>query len=244
MINQSYSSVDKAKICSLALLFFALLCISCSKKEVSYFPLSEGYKWQYDVSLVTRDGLLSQKYILNNLGIGELEGVPVYLRQSLDGTILYYSISDEGIHYLGNINDRNLVSEFNEDKQLVIPEPHAVNTQWEQSTITKLLKKTGPPQKTVFEIFAKVDLLAKIESLDEIVSVPAGRFEKCMKITMSGSSFKDAGNYVGLTLVNVEQTSWYAPGVGLVKLERIETTRSAALDKGTLSIELAEFKSG
>jgi len=65
-----------------------------------------------------------------------------------------------------------------------------------------------------------------------------------MKISMSGSSFKDAGNYVGLTLVNVEQTNWYAPGIGLVKMERIETTKSNALDKGTLSIVLAEFESG
>jgi hypothetical protein len=106
------------------------------------------------------------------------------------------------------------------------------------------LKKTGPPQKTVFEIFAKVELEGKIETLDAMVIVPAGRFENCMKITMRGSSFKDAGNYVGLTLVNVEQTSWYAKGVGLVRMERIETTESNALDKGTLLIELADFETG
>ena len=49
---------------------------------------------------------------------------------------------------------------------------------------------------------------------------------------------------MGLTLVNVEQTNWYFPGVGLVKMERLETTQSAALDKGTLSIELTRFESG
>jgi len=65
-----------------------------------------------------------------------------------------------------------------------------------------------------------------------------------MKIKMTGSSYKNAGNYVGLTLVNVEQTNWYSPGVGLVKMERLETTQSAALDKGTLSIELTRFESG
>lgn len=248
MINQGYPSVDlgrgKVKVYSLSLFVFALLCLSCSKGDVSYFPLNKGYKWQYDVSLVTRDGLLNQKYILNNLGIGELEGAPVYLRQSLDGTTLYYSNSAEGIYYLGSVNDRSLVPEFKEDKQLVLPVSHPLNAEWQQATVTRLLKKTGPPQKTVFEIFAKVLLDTKIESLDEIINVPAGRFENCMKITMSGSTFKDAGNYVGLTLVNVEQTSWYAPGIGLIKMERIETTRSDALDKGTLLIELAEFEAG
>ena len=82
-----------------------------------------------------------------------------------------------------------------------------------------------------------------IESLDDTITVPAGQFSKCMRIKMTGSAYKNAGNYVGLTLVNVEQTNWYSPGVGLVKLERLETTQSAALDKGTLSIELVNFES-
>ena len=31
-------------------------------------------------------------------------------------------------------------------------------------------------------------------------------------------------------------------GVGLIKMERVETTKSDALDKGTLLIELADFQ--
>ncbi len=217
--------------------------MSCSNTEQSYFPLNKGYKWRYDVSLETRDGLQKQKYILNNIGESELDNSPVYLRESLDGTILYYSKTDTGIHYLGNMNDKTIDPEFHADRHLVIPDKPVLGKQWQQSTVTKLLKKTGPPQKTVFEIFAKVDLETKIESLDDVVDVPAGRFKNCMKISMSGSSFKNAGNYVGLTLVNVEQTSWYAPGVGLVKMKRIETTQSDALDKGALLIELADFES-
>jgi len=242
MFNQNRLLIVLFRNCGFILLFIFFSCSGCSEREQSFFPLSKGYKWRYDVLLETRDGVRKQKYILNNLGESELEGAPVYRRESLDGTILYYSISNEGIHYLGNINDKAISPVFNGDKQLVIPELHTVNRKWEQSTTTRLLKKTGPPQKTVFEIFANVDMEAKIESLDDIVTVPAGRFENCMKITMSGSSFKDAGNYIGLTLVNVEQTSWYAQGVGLIKMQRLETTKSDALDKGTLLIELADFE--
>lgn len=230
------------KNCCFVSLFILMIFLGCSKKELSYFPLSNGYKWRYDVLLETRDGIQKQKYILNNLGKHELNGVPVYLRESLDGTVFYYLDSDEGIYYLGNRNNNKIKPEINKDKKLVIPEVHTVNKKWKQATITKLLKKTGPPQKTVFEIFARVELEGEIETLDAVVNVPAGRFKNCMKITMSGSSFKDAGNYVGLTLVGVEQTSWYARGVGLVKMERIETTKSNALDKGTLLIELASFE--
>ena len=185
-----------------------------------------------------------QKYILHNIGSDKLNGEPVFLRKSLDGTILYYSVLEKGIYYLGSSDSSVLDSKFISDKRLVIPKPFAINTKWEQLTTTKLLKKTGPPQKTVFKIIAKVPLEIKIESLDDTVVVPAGQFNNCMRIKMIGSSYKNAGNYVGLTLVNVEQTNWYSPGVGLVKMERLERTQSAALDKGTLSIELAHFESG
>jgi hypothetical protein len=244
MINQYSLRINSLSKCCFVSFFILIIFSGCSKKEQSYFPLSNGYKWRYDVLLETRDGIQKQKYILNNTGEGELNGTPVYLRESLDGTVLYYLDSNEGIYYLGSRNNKKIKSEFNNDKKLVIPQVYMVNKKWKQSTVTKLLKKTGPPQKTVFEIFAKVELEGKIETLDAMVIVPAGRFENCMKITMRGSSFKDAGNYVGLTLVNVEQTSWYAKGVGLVRMERIETTESNALDKGTLLIELADFETG
>ena len=125
-----------------------------------------------------------------------------------------------------------------------MPKPFTIDKKWEQITYTKLLKKTGPPQRTEFKIIAEVPLEIKIESMDDTVIVPAGQFGKCMRIKMTGSAYKDAGNYVGLTIVSVEQTNWYSQGVGLVKMERIETTKSDALDKGSLLVELANFESG
>ena len=225
-------------------IFFLAICTSCSNKEYSYFPLNSGLKWHYNVLLTTRDGLKKQKYILHNIGSDKLNSEPVFLRKSLDGTTLYYSVLEKGIYYLGSSDSRILDPKFISNKQLVIPKPFTIDTKWEQLTTTKLLKKTGPPQTTEFKIIAKVPLEIKIESLDDTVVVPAGQFDNCMRIKMTGSSYKNAGNYVGLTLVNVEQTNWYSPGVGLVKMERLETTQSAALDKGTLSIELTHFKSG
>ena len=225
-------------------IFLVFISAGCSKKENSYFPLSSGLKWHYNVALTTRDGLEKQKYILQNIGADELNGESVFLRKSLDGTILYYSISDDGIYYLGNLDIRESKPIFFADKQIVIPTPFAIDTEWEQVTHTRLLKKTGPPQRTEFKIIAEVPLEIKIESLEDTVIVPAGQFNKCMRIKMIGSAYKDAGNYVGLTLVNVEQTNWYSSGVGLVKMERIETTQSDALDKGTLLVELPEFESG
>ena len=157
---------------------------------------------------------------------------------------MYYSVDENGIVYLGNVDDRELGRTFHADEQIVMHYPLHIDTSWEQSTMTHLLKKTGPPQKTEFKIIAKVPLEVKIESLTDEVNVPAGQFKGCLRITMEGSTMKNAGNYVGLTLVNVRQTNWYAPGIGLVKMERTETTRSDALDKGSLLVELTEFETG
>ncbi|MCG8379699.1 MAG: hypothetical protein MI865_09525 [Proteobacteria bacterium] len=220
------------------------LLTSCSKNNETYFPLTEGYKWRYDVTQITRDGLEKQKYFFNNLGKSRLDDESVYIRQSIDGTALYYSISEEGIVYLGNTDNQSIGQKFKEDRQIVIHNPVSVDTQWQQFTTTRLLKKTGPPQKTVLRIIAEVPMEVKIESMDAEVTVPAGNFKQCMKISMNGSTFKDAGNYVGLTLVNVKQTSWYAKGIGLVKMERLETTQSEALDRGSLLVELVEFDKG
>ena len=117
MINQiTYSGVI-TRLNNFVLIILFLLCLGCSKQEQSYFPLSEGFKWEYDVSLETKDGVVNQKYILNNLGEGELEGLPVFIRKSLNGVILYYANSTEGIHYLGSENSLSIKPEFIEDKQ-------------------------------------------------------------------------------------------------------------------------------
>ena len=232
------------KLIRLLTVVFILLCTSCTDTEQTYFPLTKGLKWQYDVALITRDGLSNQKYIFNSLGKGDFNGEPAYLRESIDGTISYYSLGEEGTHYLGNFDTNSFPPVKNEYKKIILPKDIAIGATWEDKTITKLLQKTGPPQKTLFKIIAKVPLEVKVESLDETVIVPAGKFENCLKVSMSGSVYKDAGNYVGLTVVSVKQSNWYAPGIGLVKMKRIETTERQALDKGTLLVELTNYNSG
>lgn len=234
----------KSKINYLISFILIWLCTSCADNNDSYFPLTKGLKWQYDVALITRDGLSNQKYMFNSLGEGKLNGEPVFLRESVDGTVSYYSNTGGGTHYLGHKDSQSLNPGFNEYKHTILPDAISVDRKWEEETITRLLQKTGPPQKTLFRIITKVPLEVKVESLNETVIVPAGKFENCLKISKTGSVYKDAGNYVGLTVVSVKQSNWYAPGVGLVKLERIETTERQALDKGTLLVELTHFKSG
>lgn len=222
----------------------AALSVACGQGQVTYFPLRAGVKWHYDVAITTRDGLEKQRYFLANLGKKQLNEKKVFVRRSLEGTSLFYEETGSGIYYLGQISERVPGRVFNAGKQIVLPLPPRQHMRWQAVTETRLLKKTGPPQSTEFRITATVPLEAEIVSLSETVTVPAGTFKNCLEIAMSGSTMKDAGNYVGLTQVNVEETRWYAPGTGLVKMERLETTRSEALDRGSLLIELAGYEAG
>jgi hypothetical protein len=220
----------------------SLLLQSCVQNDDSYFPLTEGYQWRYDVTQSTQDGTVKQKYLYRNIGESKLNETIVYLRRSFDGTELYYSDSDEGVIYHGSKNYKGIEPEFIREKNFVFRYPISENKQWDELTKTKLLFKSGTSRKTVFRLDAEVPLKVKIESLNEEVQVSAGLFKNCMKISMSGSVFKDAGKHYGLTLVSIEQTSWYAKGVGLIKMERSEETKNEALGKGSLLVELEIFK--
>ena len=211
--------------------------------DESYFPLKEGLQWRYAVKQTTMDGIRQQKYFFINLAIQNINGEELHVRKSIDGSLLYYKNTEQGVMYYGKEKQRYNENKFEVDKHFVFRYPLQAGTQWEDITYSRLLVKTGPPQKTVFKIIAKVPLSVEVESIDDVVRVPAGTFQNCIRIKKKGSAYKDAGNYIGLTVVTITETSWFAPGVGLVKSVREETTEQKALDRGELIIELESFTS-
>lgn len=216
-----------------------LSATGCGRDSSSYFPLDEeGLTWRYNIEMRTMDGVSRQKYMVVNQSPGQMEDKPVFIRKSLDGTRLYYRNTDEGVLFLGKEDTSGLKPVFTRDEHFVFRFPLTTGTQWESVIKTRLLRKTGPPQKTEFEIVAEVPVVSRIEATDDTVSVPSGIYQHCVRIRTKGSAYKNAGNYIGLTVVSIDETSWYAPGVGLVKMVREETTESHALDRGMMTIEL------
>jgi hypothetical protein len=225
----------------LLLLISALFISSCTSDKNSYFPLDEGLNWRYAVLITTMDGINRQKYMLVNQSPKYREDQKYFVRKSLDGTLLYYRETEEGVLFIGKEDTSGMEPVFTKDEHFVFKYPLTTGTEWEQVTLTRLLIKTGPPQKTVFKIIAEVPVTFRIETVNDTVKAPAGVFHNCVKITMRGHAYKNAGNYVGLTVVSINETSWYAPGIGLIKMVREESTASHALDKGTMVVELEKF---
>lgn len=207
-----------------------------------YFPLEKGLYWQYDMAYTTMDGRFKGVYAVENLGKKEIDGAVTYVRQLLDGSYNYILVDEQGVFLKGREKTINLGTHYTEVGRYLFRFPLQAGNSWEETIPSKVLIKTGPPQKTEFHIVAQVPVEVIIESMTDIVEVPAGTFTDCMRISLNGSAFTDAGNYVGKTIVRVKETRWYAPDVGLVKSVRQESTKHRALDKGKLVLELRQFR--
>lgn len=224
------------------LLVALLVLAACSPSGDRYFPLDEGRYWRYDMAYRTMDGKFKGIYALEMLEPDIKEGRKIHVARTIDGELLYYTVSDRGVKRIGSEKTVDRNTTYSGEERYVFRYPKQVGTEWEAVTVSKALIKTGPPQKTEFHIRARVPVTVRIESMNDTVRVPAGTFHNCMRVNVSGDGFINAGNYVGRTIVKVEETSWYAPGVGLVRSERRETTTKKALDKGTVSLQLAEYR--
>ena len=66
-----------------------------------------------------------------------------------------------------------------------------------------------------------------VESIDDIVKVPAGRFNNAIRVKGKGSLYGGGGSlkeFMDLDTINIETMEWYVPGVGLIKRMRKEFT--------------------
>jgi hypothetical protein len=226
-----------------------LLCVSflallsaCAEPETSYFPLTEGYDWRYQMTLETMGGEAQQKYIVRTLQAQAIEGKETFVKQSLTGLQILFEKNDTGTKRIGYRVPQGATYKNIEDEYLILPAKIVVDTEWESVIATQTLSLSKPSNKSN-RLNAKIPVKNKIESLTDVVKVRAGEFSNCLRLHTKGFAFSKLDNYIGRTLVEIEQTNWYAPGVGLVKSVLIETTTSDALNRGELIMELESFSS-
>ena len=84
--------------------------------------------------------------------------------------------------------------------------------------------------------------LYRIEAIDELVKTPAGEFTGCLRV----GGRADIRLYVDeqFTWKDVPMLTreWYCPGVGLVRVERVEVSPSKFIVGGTLAMELMAWR--
>ena len=222
---------------------FVLFVAACDRGATTFFPLDAERYWQYTVRRTTMDGTVTQKYLIaTEASSRDWNGTSVRAKRTVDGSEYYYRVDDTGVMRVAQKLRSDADVSAADPAVMVLPANPSVGASWRQPTFTSVLENTGPPWETLFRITKPVTLDYVIESTSDTVDVPAGRFSGCVRAVGNGRFNADVGNYIGRTDINVRVTDWYAPDVGLVRSERIETTSADALNYGALVMELEVFR--
>lgn len=202
--------------CILCLSGIALFIISsCAAPDASYFPTAPGYEWTYDISRTVPEirSSLTQKSIVRNLPARTVDGITYYPKIYANGKKHYFSDSPAGISRRHSDAER---------ADLVIGYPLSAETEWRAASALFLFDLPKKLHDFRGRISRNLVLDYTITSTEDEVDVPAGRFIRCLRVDAVGFLDLPQRLMLGIRLIKVEQTQWYAPGVGLVKMTRKE----------------------
>lgn len=217
-----------------------------------YQPLEAGLSWQYQRTEVSAGQRKVSRFVIENLrhqvepdlGI-ELASTPVTVRHTSDGTDYYLYADMTGVYRVGHRTLIEYYPQLDVEPQLVIPAADELQSSitWTRPSRSYLIHSVHSSVAWNPAVSA-VTMTWEIAATDEMVEVAAGRFEHCLKL----EGHAEFGMYVdpkqGFRQIEINQTEWYAPDVGLVKLVREEPLDMDMFQGGSLTFELIRFDDG
>ena len=231
----------------LSLIAAALLAAGCSPqpKGDSYFPLTIGSSWTYEVTSDI-DGTVSHDRQISSVSrtIDQDDTGQVIVRRSETpgGVGVEYWLRHDkvGISRVAKRTDIEEQATLDPNPRTVLKLPLTVGASWMvPSEPFVIAAKTDLGQGMLK--MPKVLMTNVVEAVDEEVTVSAGVFKYCARIVGNGTLplYLDAvQGFKDVPIVNVE---WYCKGVGLVKVERTEELSSNFFAAGKITMELMEF---
>lgn len=192
-----------------------LLLSSCSSPDVSYFPTAPGHEWTYDIRRIVPEfnEPIIQKSIVRNLRARTVDGITYYPKAYANGSIRHFTRSADGI---------GRGDPGHEGADPLIGYPLSVGSEWSAGSRLYLFDLPKRLEGAWDRISSNLELDYTITSLDDPVDVPAGYFPRCLRIDAIGFLDLPSRLMLGIRIIKVEQSQWYAPGVGLVKMTRKE----------------------
>lgn len=232
--------IGARRVCGCVLIALIGLLSGCGSGSGDYFPFDTGRSWLYSGTLTTMDGAFGRLYPVQAGAPETFVGETVYPQTILAGRRYLYAQREDGIWRVARQwgARKELVPYLK--PELVLPDEDAPQS-WQSQTITQVLEVTGPPQETLFKVRETVPMTYTLAERDARIQTEAGNFSGCIRVEGRGRIHTDVGNYIGKVRIEVESNAWYAPDVGLVRIERTERTSSKAIEYGHLALELVSF---
>ena len=224
----------------------AVLLSGCGlgSNDKSFYPLGEGRSWTYRVTKNIDETIEPDVDSLSfsMKGPQTLESGPAERRHSSNGADYFLRSDDSGIYRVGSRDTLQVDPKSDNPPRYVLKKPYVIGTQWQTSTMPYVLQRRNEFPKEVRYTTKPIMMVYAIVGLDQKIETPAGQFEGCIKVVGEAKIrlYVDAAfNWREIPLFSTE---WYCPGVGLVKVERMETSPSRFMLGGTMTLDLVEFR--
>lgn len=226
---------------ALALVLLAASLAACGPSGGSYYPLTAGRWWHYAVLTVVLDDTRRSRFLLQNAGLARGLDGQVHLQISQTRSADFLRAEGDGVLRIASQHPGMPGPRPDEPPRVVLPQTLAAGSEWQvRSSLALAESRTFEPRDRIIPRRLPVALTKTIASRDETVEVAAGRFEHCLLVEGVGEASVPADRGNASATIRVSVREWYAPDVGLVKLEREETTASTFFKPGRQRWELLD----
>jgi hypothetical protein len=220
-------------------LVLTLLLLGACGGSTEYFPLEPGQMLSYRQLVRIRGEDTTQKFIVAGIGPAEVAGVTVFEQRAQRSDARFYRRREDGLYRFRAATKNDPPGRGPFVEELVLPLPVDADRQWTLGSRLRLIEsRTFAAEDRLAALPLPVSLEYSVRDTDASVSVPAGRFSGCLHIVASGATTVPVDRRNAKASVKVEHHDWYAPGVGLVRSERHETSDSPFLHNGSYVLEL------
>lgn len=226
-----------------------LCCLSllqaCDKPATDdYFPLNQGLSWEYQLTIEHPERLETKALSIESAGETTFKNQTVSVRQTSDGTDYYLARQADGIY---RVAKRTLVESKPQPDaipRMVLPLPiaQAKGKTWSAISQPYLIERVFEGMDVMTADSLQFPMTYSVLSLDETVELPAGKFSHCVLVEGQTDLSLYADARTGHSTVPITTREWYAPGVGLVKLEREEPLNTEVYKGGKMVMELLQFE--
>jgi len=228
----------------------ATLLVACGRAPEgdSLFPLEAGHRWTYRVTTEWEGNTPTERDMLTlrTLGADTPEGLradlPTWRRRSDSGVDYWLRSDATGIYRVASKSDLDEAAQADAAPRYVLKAPYTAGTQWQAATTAYLLMRPNEFPRELRHTHRNIPMLYQVEADGLALDTPAGRFERCLRVSGTATVRVYADPTSGWKDLPLLTREWYCRGVGLVRLERQENANSPFLTGGTMTMELDSWQ--